>query len=335
VARRGAFWAGAAALTLTVLVTPVAARAATPQGDNAHTLTLSVPGPFNGCSVLDPGATATTGAVLDLVLPSAFQTSSGGTLVGEGGPISSAELTSLSPETVVYTLAPHQLWSNGLTFNGADLVAWWQRARSLPSVASDGYRAIQSLTVGSNGLTVTAIFATPYSDWNLLFRDVEARGTTRGCALANLVTRPSLGPYRVVSASAGRVVLAMNPQWAWDPARFGKVVLITSGAIPAKDATPFASYSLAVTRAQMEALSAHPSIASRIGSSASIEVLTYAPARPFTDSPDMRKALSWAINRQSLINRLWGSITFSPAVAASALFDAHDAHYAAAHDGAD
>lgn len=309
--------AGALAAALGV---PGLARGATQTGDNARTLTVSVPGPFTGCSVLDPGATPTTGAVLDLVRPSAFQTNTNGNLVGEGGPIASAELTSLSPETVVYTIAPHQLWSNGLTFNGSDLVAWWQRARSLTSVVSDGYRDIQSLTVGSNGLTVTAIFATAYADWNLLFRDVEARGTTPGCAISDLVARPSLGPYRVVSATRTRVVLAMNPRWRLDPSRFGRVVLITSAAIPASATTPFANYSLAITRSQVEALSAHPSVASRLGSSSDLEVMTFAPDRPFTASLALRKALSWSIDRQSLINRLWGSITFSPGVAASALY---------------
>ncbi len=101
------------------------------------------------------------------------------------------------PRPFATRIAPHQHWSDGLAFNGADLVDWWQRARTLASVTSDGYRAIKSLVVAKNGLSVTAIFATPYADWDLLFRDVEAPGTTPGCAIANLASRPSLGPYLV------------------------------------------------------------------------------------------------------------------------------------------
>ncbi|MFI5035734.1 MAG: ABC transporter substrate-binding protein [Acidimicrobiales bacterium] len=319
--------AGALTLALVAAAWPVRAHAAAPVGDAARTLTVSVPGPFNGCSVLDPGATATTGAVLDLLRPSAFTTTPTGGLAGAGGPIAAAELTSLSPETVVYTIASHELWSNGLTFNGADLVAWWQRARSLASVTSDGYRAIQSLTVGSNGLTVTAIFATPYADWNLLFRDVEARGVTPGCAIANLTRRPSLGPYRVVSATTRQVVLAKSPRWTTNPLRFGTIVLVTTEVIPARTSTPFANYSLGVTRPQIQALSAHPSVASRIGTSSDVEVITFAPARPFTRTLAMREALSWALDRQVLINKLWGSITFSPAVAASAVYSQGQSAY--------
>ena len=132
--------------------------------------------------------------------------------------------------------------------------------------------------------------------------------------------RPTLGPYRVVSATASRVVLAMNPQWGANPTRFGRVVLVTTGAIPAKAATPFANFTLVVTKSQIGALSAHPSVASHMGTSSNIEVLSFAPVRPVTASLSMRKVLSWSIDRQSLINHLWGSITFSPSVAQSAVF---------------
>jgi len=54
------------------------------------------------------------------------------------------------------------------------------RARFV-SVKSDGYRTISSLNVTNGGLSVTAIFATPYAEWNLLFRDVEAQDGTYGC----------------------------------------------------------------------------------------------------------------------------------------------------------
>ena len=46
-------------------------------------------------------------------MPSAFLTTSAGNLYGENGPIASAELTSLTPETVKYTIAPNEKWSNG------------------------------------------------------------------------------------------------------------------------------------------------------------------------------------------------------------------------------
>lgn len=295
--------------------------------DNAKTLEISVPGPFNGCTVLDQGATPTTGALLDLLRPSAFLTSSNGNLYGEAGPIASAELTSLKPETIVYTIAPHQKWSNGLVFDGYDLWAWWQRAASLSSVQSDGYRDIKSLVVSNNRLTVTAVFATPYAEWNLLFRDVEQPGAGWGCALTNLSARASLGPYEVVSATATRVVLVMNKQWALSPNRFGRIVLIDSGVLPTSSTIYFANYSLNLSRAQQQALSAHPSVLGHIGTSSNIEEITYAPDRAITRSLRIREALSWSLSRQGMINALWGSVTFSPSPAASALFSQGQSAY--------
>ena len=309
----------------------VAARAANsvpgPASNNDKTLTIALPGPFSGCTFLDPGVTPTMTAMLDLTRPSAFLTNPDGVVVGAGGSISSAELTSLQPETVVYTLRPHVKWSNGQVFNGGDLKAWWEHARTLSSVQSDGYRALSSLSVSRNGLTVTAIFRRPYADWNLLFRDVEARHSPLGCSLANLVRRPSIGPYLVVAASPRRIVLRMNGHWPLERSRFGRLVLIANGSIPANARSAFASYSLIVNRVQEQTLSAHPSLLSYFGNSSAIAQIRFAPRRPLTRSLVIREALSWSLNRQSIINQLWGSVTFSPSVGASAVFAQGQSNY--------
>jgi len=299
----------------------------TTANENAHTLVLSLPGPFNGCSYLDPGATPTTTAVLDLLRPSAFVTNANGTLVGQGGPISSAELTSLQPETVRYTISPNETWSNSSVFNGHDLVSWWHRAKVLASVTSDGYRAIKTLSVSPDGLTVTAVFATPYADWNLLFRDVEVPGTNSSCAVSNLLTRPSLGPYIVMSATASRIVLNMNPTWPLDTNRFGRVVITDAQTLPKTPHDIFADYSLAVNSGAILPLSSRPTLVSRISSSSNIEEMTFAPAEANVDRLVVREALSWAVQRQAMIDTLFGSVTFSPSVAASAIYSQGQSQY--------
>jgi ABC-type transport system substrate-binding protein len=324
--------AGLAGLILTAIVVPLAlgSGAAMPStNDNAKTLTVAVPGPFNGCSFLDQRATPSSNAILDLLRPSAFLTSPGGALTGAAGPIASAELTSLTPETVVYTIAPGQKWSDGTVFNGIDLVAWWQRAASLSSVLSDGYRAIKSIYVTNGGLTVTAVFNKPYAEWNLLFRDIEQPGTPGGCAISNLRQRPSLGPYVVQSATPSRIVLRMNKHWTQDPSRFGRIVLSDGGAIPTSSSVNYVSYSLSVNVAQERTLGAHPFVLSRIGTSSSIEELAFAPSRPLTRLGVFRKALSWSLNRQTMINELWGAVTFSPTPATSALISQGQSGYPA------
>ena len=175
--RRGWLTLALGAACLAVAAIPFSfSGAAASANENSQTLNLALPGPFNGCSFLSQNATPTSDAILDLILPSAFITEPNGVLAGEDGPISSAELTSLSPETVRYTIAPKMHWSDGVAFTGEDLVDWWTEARSLASVDSDGYRAIKSLVVSKNHLSVTAVFATPYADWDLPLSRHRAAG---------------------------------------------------------------------------------------------------------------------------------------------------------------
>jgi len=318
---------GAVVILASASLLATSANAASTPSGAVNTLNLSIPGPFNGCTVLDPGATPTTSAILDLLRPSAFLTTSGGNLVGEGGAITSAELVSLSPETVVYTIAPDLRWSNGASFSGIDLVGWWLRAKQLASVQSDGYRDISSLAETNSGLTVTATFTKPYAEWNGLFRDVEALDTPLGCSWSSFLARPSIGPYEVASASANRFVLVANKDWPLDPNRFGRVVITDSSAIPASPAAYFVGYSLNVNSATVEAASAHPSISSHIGTSSLNAEITFAPSRPLTRSLAIREALSLILIRQNIINDLYGSVTFSPSVAQSALYSQGQSAY--------
>ncbi|MGH3732478.1 MAG: ABC transporter substrate-binding protein [Acidimicrobiales bacterium] len=317
----GVLCAGAVTVPMTI------AGAAASANENAATLDLSLPGPFTGCSFLDPGATVSSDAILDLVRPSAFLTAANGVLEGEGGAIATTELISLAPETVRYTITPHLIWSDGLPFNGSDLVDWWQRARALPSVTSDGYRAIESLVVSTNGLSVTAVFSAPYADWDLLFRDVEAPETTSGCAVSNLASRPSLGPYEVTSATASRVILDMNPEWPLDTSRFGRVVITDTQNLPSSAAVNYADYTLALNSASILALSNHPALFSHIASSNNIEEMTFSPAELTTSRLAVRKALSVSIDRQALIDTMFGAITFSPSIAASVIYSQGQSAY--------
>lgn len=319
---------GAAVLALSLPATfSAAAKNLGSSNENAHTLVLSLPGPFDACTFLDTQADQTTDAVLDLVLPSAFLTQPNGALVGEGGAITSAELTSLGPQTVRYTIAPQATWSDGTPFTGATLVSWWKRAKDLASVTSDGYRDIKSLRVAKDGLTVTAVFAHPDADWNLLFRDVEAPGSSTGCAIQELVTRPTLGPYRVASATRNRIVLVMDSAWPLDPNRFGRVVITDATTLPRDARTVYTSYALSVNRSVVQSASTLPTLASRIASSSSIEEMTFAPARPATRALAVRQALSWSVTRQTMIDRLFGAVTFSPSVAASAIYSQGQSQY--------
>jgi ABC-type transport system substrate-binding protein len=66
-------------------------------------------------------------------------------------------------------------------------------------------------------------------------------------------------------------------------------------------------------------LSAHPEFASHIGTSDDLLEMTFAPRTFVTNDINVRKALALSIQRQLILNSLWGSVTFSPAPATSML----------------
>jgi ABC-type transport system substrate-binding protein len=329
--RRGSIGRGAAlALVAVAVLVPIGrsgAAAVKTNSLNAKTINVSLPGPFNGCTFFDTGATPTTNAINDLLVPSAFLTTSAGNLYGENGPIASAELTSLNPETIKYTIAPNEKWSNGTSFNGNDLLGWWLRAKSQRTVLSDGYRDIKTLTVSKSADVVIAVFATPYADWNLLFRDVEALGTQGSCSLASLVARPTLGPYSVSSATPNRIVLVMNKHWPVDTDRFGRIVITDNNYLPSSPTNYFVNFSLDVDRPLVQAISGLPFVMSHIGTSSNLEEISFAAARPLIKRIAVREALSWSIGRQALIDQLWGAVTYSPSAAASALYSQGQSNY--------
>lgn len=301
--------------------------AAGPANPAASTLALALPGPFNGCSVLSPEINASSAAILDLIRPSAFLVGPTNILSGEGGAVMSAELISLHPEKVVYSVDPKMTWSNGLPFSVNDLITWWRSARFLKSVNSDGYRHITLMAVNKKRTSVTATFSTDFADWNLLFHDVEQSGTTRSCDVSQLSSQPSLGPYRVQSASAHQVVLVSNHQWTINYNRFHRIVITSSDVLPGEAIKYFVRYAPVATKSLVENLVAHPHYLGQFANSSDIEELTFSPYGNTTTNRSMRTALAWLLDRKAILASLFGSFTFTPSVPTSALFSQGQVDY--------
>jgi peptide/nickel transport system substrate-binding protein len=88
--------------------------------------------------------------------------------------VTSADVTSTSPETIVYKIRPEAVWSDGTPIDVNDFIYAWktQDGTDCPdcNVASTaGYEDIQSVTGADNGKTVTVVFKNSYSDWKGLF----------------------------------------------------------------------------------------------------------------------------------------------------------------------
>jgi peptide/nickel transport system substrate-binding protein len=155
--------------------------------------------------------------------------------------VDSAEVISLSPQTVVYQIDPRAVWSDGVPISASDFDYAWQSQKggaldvdgTPDSVASTlGYRDIQSLTGSNGGRTVTVVFKTPFADWASLFDDLlpahiaEEVGWNHGFDQFSPTVFVSGGPWEVESYQPGsEIVLGRNPRWWGSTPPLDKVVV--------------------------------------------------------------------------------------------------------------
>ncbi|HKT00287.1 MAG TPA: ABC transporter family substrate-binding protein [Rugosimonospora sp.] len=181
---------------------------------------------------------ATTGAVgpaytvMNSLLPHAFSTRPDGSAVPDGDLLASVSMTSNSPQTVVYQIAPGAVWSDGTPIGAADFSYAWktQNGRdcpACPAASSDGYDQIASVAGSPDGRTVTVTFRQPYPDWRGLFNalypaHLEGAGldlsTADGlrAAFDRQEAQPtwSGGPYTISAYQRDRQLdLVPNPRW--------------------------------------------------------------------------------------------------------------------------
>lgn len=283
-------------------------------------LYVTLPGPLEACSILSPNASESSVAIADLLYPSAFLNGSHDQQQGTGAGIVSAELNSVAPETVNYTVGPNLKWSNGQPFTAASLVTWWQRAKTQPSVMSDGYRKIKSMTLSADHLSVLVTFSTTFANWPQLFRDVLASTSPLDCRLHNLVDRPTLGYYRVESVSRHTIVLTKSSLLHRNQVRYSK--LIISDALPTTKgwAHNFVGVIPSLTPQSISLFTGISSLATQVTPSTSITEMAFAPSRPQVSSAAVREALAVSVNRQIMVNGLYGAATLSVKPAQSSLF---------------
>jgi peptide/nickel transport system substrate-binding protein len=163
------------------------------------------------------------------VWPQVFRVAPGLTPQLDTNVVDSAEVVSLSPQTVVYQIDPRAVWSDGVPITSSDFDYAWQSQKggaldidgTPDSVASTlGYRDIASITGSNSGRTVTVVFKTPFADWPSLFDDLlpahvaEQVGWNHGFDQFSPAVFVSGGPWEVVSFQPGsEIVLARNPRW--------------------------------------------------------------------------------------------------------------------------
>ena len=294
------------------------ALAATPK---VPALEVAIPGPFTGCDPGSPTASASTDAILSLVLPSAFTSAPNDLQVGNTTVVSTAEVVGLSPQTVVYTISKQAVWANGTPLTAADLVRTWHQRRADRVVADLGYRTIAWMHPGPKGAQVTVQFRSPYSDWFSLFHTIVPAGTYGAhCAAPSAALDPSLGPYEIEAASTSRIDLVANPTWQGNPPTYTHVVVVADPtATPVPGGPLRAVYVPSASLREIETLSGRGLYDARTAQSNTIVSLDFAVRGTDALPPDVRAGIAHLVDRQAIVNQLAGPVSAQVGASASHL----------------
>ena len=289
-----------------------------------------------GCNPNTPsGDTPGTQTVLAGVLPSPYipnVVTNAGLSTSNSNLIISAEPINLKPQTIVYTLNPKAVWSDGVPITAADFKYAWEQQRGLPEsdptdVASiAGYRDIASVTGSNGGHTVTVKFKTTFADWEMLFANLlpahvmEKVGWNPSCTTVDPAIDLSGGPFMLGKVTPTAITLVQNPKWWGTPAN-SKSITVHIASSTSQLASWMASGFVQVaapstmTPAFLTQMTGLPGAQSEVDTSATMLQLDMASALDSDLPPDLRFAIALSINRQDLVNQQvsWASPTIDPA----------------------
>jgi peptide/nickel transport system substrate-binding protein len=290
-------------------------------GVSGGSISFGMTGSPTGCNPNTPsGDTPATLTLLGGVLPSPYVVEADGLPMANSDLIASAEPLNLNPLTVVYTLNPKAVWSDGVPITAKDFKYAWEQQRgdadgtSTNVVSIAGYRDITSVTGTNGGHTVTVKFKTVFADWQMLFANLlpahvmEKVGWDPSCSTVSPSIDLSGGPFEIASVSNSEIRLVQNPKWWGAPASSKSITVhlasstaelsswMSSGFVQVAEPTT-------VTPSFLTDVTGLPGAQSDVDTSNTLLQLDMASSLDARLSPDLRTAIALSINRQQLLNQ--------------------------------
>jgi len=248
--------------------------------------------------------------------------------------VTSAKVTSTSPQTIVYQINPKAVWSDGVAFNADDFIYAWQSQSGNPKytdvggkafepASTAGYNQVKSVTGSNGGKTVTVVFSQPFGDWQSLFSDImpahiaKTAGFNNGFQTFNAAVKVSGGPFEIQSYSQGQSLIEVpNAKWWGAAPKLDKLVFrffADDNQIPPAiqnsevDAANPAQASLQFK----DAVAAVPNTTTNIIPGLEFQHMDFNQANPYLAKLDVRLAIAAGTNRNEMVQRILGPITTS------------------------
>ncbi len=274
----------------------------------------------SGCNPDTPaGDTPGTRTVLGAVLPSPYVVSGAGAPTANSNLIVQAEPINLKPQTIVYTLNPKAVWSDGVPITAADFRYAWEQQREDTSPAGQdvanvaGYRDIASVTGSNQGRTVTVRFKRTFADWESLFSDLlpahvmEQVGWNPACKSVDPSIDLSGGPFKIDAVSPRSIILKQNPKWWGTPANARQITVRIASSTEQlaqwmSAGTVQVAQPATVTPSFLSSMTSLPDASSEVDLSGTQLQLDMASSLDSELSPDLRTAIALSVNRQKLVD---------------------------------
>jgi peptide/nickel transport system substrate-binding protein len=298
------------------------------------------------------GDTPATQLLLDAVLPSPYVEDGSGGLDPNPNLSLQSEVVSTKPETIVYTLNPKAVWSDGVPITAKDFEYAWAQERGDPTsdptavASTSGYRDIRSIKGSNKGRTVTVVFRTPFADWQMLFSDLlpahimEKVGWNPTCTSVSAAIDLSGGPFKITHVSPQAVVLTANPKW-WGTTPNVRTVTVHMASSTTQLAqwvrSDYVQVALptSITPAFLDEMTSLPRVQSQISLSNTFLQLEMASGPSTRLSPDIRFAIALSIDRQALVARQVNWALSSVQVATSHIYAQGQSGYHSSRRGTD
>ncbi|HEX6527896.1 MAG TPA: ABC transporter family substrate-binding protein [Streptosporangiaceae bacterium] len=272
--------------------------------------------------------------MLNQVYPSVYIVDSNLKLKLNTDLVTSAKLTSTNPQTIVYTINPKAVWSDGVPINADDFIYDWQANSGNPKYkdvggqafepsSTAGYSQVKSVTGSNGGKTVTVVFAKPFGDWQSLFgvqgalmpaHIAQKVGFNNGFQTFGAAVKVSGGPFQITSYTKGQSVIETpNPKWWGASPKLSKLVFkifaddnqippaIQNGEV---DASNPAQASLQFK----DSVAGVPNVTTNILGGLEFQHMDFNQANPYLAKLPVRQAIIAGTNRAEIVQRTEGPI---------------------------
>jgi len=282
--------------------------------------------------------------MLDQVWPSVYVTQPNATVALNTALVTSAKVTSNSPQTVVYQINPKAVWSDGTPINAADFIYAWQSQSGNPKykdvggkaylpASTSGYSQIKSVTGTNNDKTVTVVFAKPFADWQSLFSEMtpahigQKVGFNNGFQTFGPSMQVSGGPFEIQSYTKGEdLVEVPNPKYWGTKAHLSKIIyrfILDDN----QDAPAIQSNEVQIVNPVIASVGYATSIkaiqnfTAQVTPGLEFQHFDFNEANPYLAKLNVREAIALGTNRQQMIQRIVAPIfsTVNPASASKAV----------------